>query len=406
MGVDVGHVTVAQVNGLALRLNEFVKPFQEAMGFPVQERHLGAFVGGLLGGTERKSVEPIALAQGVSRRQLQHFVGVSVWDHRPLIEVLQSEVAAELGDSEGILVIDGSAIPKKGTESVGVTRQWCGRLGKVENCQVGVFLAYAGKGSCTLVDERLFLPRCWAEDAERRHKGKVPEEVEYRTSWHLADEMVRRTGPRLPHRWVTGDSEFGRASAFRDSLAKRGERYIMEVPVNVVVRTAARKKGRTPRWHAAKQYLRRWPVTAWQRFTVRDGQKEPIEVIALAAEVQTRRRRRGKRELLVAVEALSGSDKWYFLSNAPTSTPLDELVGAAMRRHLIEERFEAAKGETGLDHYEVRSWLGWHHHMASSLVALWFLVKEQRRLGQDGPALGGDGALHLERAASPPPLAS
>ena len=119
------------------------------MGFPVQERHLSAFVSGLLGGTERKSVEPIALAQGVNRRQLQHFVGVSVWDHRPLIEVLQSEVAAELDDSDGILVIDGSAIPKKGTESVGVTRQWCGRLGKVENCQVGVFLA-GGKGSCTL----------------------------------------------------------------------------------------------------------------------------------------------------------------------------------------------------------------------------------------------------------------
>jgi SRSO17 transposase len=108
----------------------------------------------------------------------------------------------------------------------------------------------------------------------------------------------------------------------------------------------------------------------------------------------------------VAIEALSGNDKWYFLSNAPTSTPLDELVGAAMRRHLIEERFEVAKGEAGLDHYEVRSWLGWHHHMASSLVPLWFLLKEQRRLGQDGPALGGDGALHLGRAASPPPLAS
>ena len=229
--------------------------------------------------------------------------------------------------------------------------------------------------------------------------------MEYRTSWHLADEMVRGAGPRLPHRWVTGDSEFGRASAFRDSLAKRGERYIMEVPVNVVVRTSPGGTGSTPRWHAAKQYLRRRPVTAWQRFTVRDGQKKPIEVIALAAEVQTRRRRHGKRELLVAIEALGGSDKWYFLSNAPTSTPLDELVRAAMRRHLIEERFEAAKGEAGLDHYEVRSWLGWHHHMASSLVALWFLVKEQRRLGQNGPALGGDGALHLERAASPPPLA-
>jgi SRSO17 transposase len=192
-------------------------------------------VAGLLGGSERKSVEPIALSQGVDRRQLQHFVGVRPWDHGPLLARLQGEVAEEIGDPEGVLVVDGSGMPKKGTESVGVTRQWCGRLGKVENCQLGIFLAYAGRGTSTLVDERLYLPRGWAEDPERRRKAKVPAQVRFKKPWELANEMLRRVGPRLPHRWVVGDTDFGRSTAFRDRLAKRGERYMLEVPKSIVV---------------------------------------------------------------------------------------------------------------------------------------------------------------------------
>ena len=153
--VDVGRVEARDVEALAERLVEFVKPYQEVVGWTCRERQLSTFVAGLLGGTERKSVEPIALAQGVDRRQLQHFVGMSPWDHTPLLGRLQQEVGEEIGDPHGALVVDGSAMPKKGTESVGVARQWCGRLGKVENCQLGVFVAYAGKDSSTLVDERL-----------------------------------------------------------------------------------------------------------------------------------------------------------------------------------------------------------------------------------------------------------
>ncbi len=222
-GMGVGRVEVQNVEQLAKRLAEFVRPYQAAVGWASREKHLGAFVAGLVGGSERKSVEPIALAQGANRRQLQHFVGVSVWDHRPLLAQLQAEVAQELGDPEGVLVIDGSAMPKKGSESVGVTRQWCGRLGKVENCQVGVYLAYAGRGSCALVDERLYLPRAWAGDPERRRKAKVPQAVKFQKPWQLADEMLRQVGPRLPTggRWPTRSSAGRQPSAIGSPGAAR-----------------------------------------------------------------------------------------------------------------------------------------------------------------------------------------
>ena len=404
--VDVGRLAVRDVRVLAEDLTEFMKPYLEAVGWSSREKQLSAFVAGLLGGTERKSVEPMALAQGVDRRQLQHFVGVSPWNHLPLLDRLQGEVTEELGDPEGVLVVDGSATPKKGTESVGVARQWCGRLGKVENCQVGIYLAYAGKGSCAIVDERLYLPRAWAMDPVRRAKAKVPAGVTFQKPWVLADEMLRQVGRRLPHKWMVADSEYGRSSLFRDRLAKRGERYMVEVPSNILVRKVYGKAGRRPKWHRLLDFVKQRPISEWQRFMVRDGQKEPIEVIATALRVQTRRRGKPRTETLLAIEALGSAERWLFLSNTPLHTPLEEMVRAASRRHLIEEAFENAKGEVGLDHYEVRAWRGWHHHMTASLMALWFLVREHRKLGEKSSPLRGDGALHDLRAATSSALAS
>ncbi len=404
--VDVGEVAARDVEMLAAHLGEFMKPYLEVVGWSSREKQLGAFVAGLLGGTERKSVEPMALAQGVDRRQLQHFVGVSPWNHLPLLGRLQGEVAEELGDPEGVLVVDGSATPKKGTESVGVARQWCGRLGKIENCQVGVYLAYAGKGSCALVDERLYLPRAWAKDPVRRAKAKIPATVTFQKPWVIADEMLRQVGSRLLHKWIVADSEYGRSSLFRDRLAKRAERYMMEVPSNISVRKVAGKAGRRPEWHRVSDFVKRRPISEWKSFTVRDGQKGPIEVIATAYRVQTRRRGKPRVETLLAIEALGSDERWLFLSNTPLHTPLEEMVSAASRRHLIEEAFENAKGEVGLDHHEVRAWRGWHHHMTASLMALWFLVREHRKLGKKSSTLGGNGALHDLRAATSAALAS
>ena len=404
--VDVGEVAARDVARLAADLSEFMKPYLKVVGWSSREKQLNAFVAGLLGSTERKSVEPLALAQGVDRRQLQHFVGVSPWDHLPLLRQLQAEVGGELGDPQGVLVVDGSGMPKKGTESVGVSRQWCGRLGKIENCQIGIYLAYAGKGSCALVDERLYLPKIWARDAERRRKAKIPSTVKFQKAWVLADEMLGELGPRLPHRWIVADTEYGRSSLFRDRLDDRGERYMMEVPSNILVRKVAGKAGRRPGWHRVSEFVKRRPISDWKQFTVRDGQKGPIEVIATAYRVQTRRRGATRVETLLAIEALGSDERWFFLSNTPLHTALGDMVSAASRRHLIEEAFENAKGEVGLDHHEVRAWRGWHHHMTASLMALWFLVREHRKLGKKSAALGRHGALHDLRTATSAALAA
>jgi hypothetical protein len=270
-------------------------------------------VAGLLGGTERKSVEPMALAQGVDRRQLQHFVGVSPWDHAPLLEQLQAEVARELGDSQGVLVVDGSSVPKKGTESVGVARQWCGRLGKVDNCQVGIFLGYAAKGSCALIDERLYLPRVWARDRSGARRPRSQTAVTFQKPWCLADEMLREMSPRLPHRWIVADTEYGRSSLVRDRLAARGERYMLEVPSNISVRKLAGKAGRRPGWHRVTDFVKRRPIGEWRRFTVRDGQKGPVEVIATAYRVHTRRRGKPHPEILLHICGRSRAG-WFQLA--------------------------------------------------------------------------------------------
>jgi hypothetical protein len=174
---------------------------------------------------------------------------------------------------------------------------------------------------------------------------------------------------------------------------------MLEVPSTMVVRQLAGDIGRPPTWHGVKCYLARTPISAWTLMKVRDGEKGPIEVMVYAERIQTRRRRGHREEMLVAMEALGGDDKWYFVSNAPEGTPLTELCAVASKRHLIEEAFENAKGEVGLDHHEVRGWQGWHHHMTASLLALWFLVRERRRLGKTSSAdNGADGEVPDLRA--------
>ena len=244
------------------------------------------------------------------------------------------------------------------------------------------------------------------ENPARRAKAKIPESVTFQKPWVLADEMLRQVGPQLLHKWIVGDSEYGRSSLFRERLAKRGERYMMEVPSNLSVRKVGGRAGRRPGWHRLGAFVRRRPVSEWKSFTVRDGQKGPIEVIATAYRVQTRRRGKPRVETLLAIEAMGSDERWFFLSNTPLHTPVAEMVRAASRRHLIEEAFENAKGEVGLDHHEVRAWRGWHHHMTASLIALWFLVREHRKLGKKSSTLRGDGALHDLRTATSAALAS
>jgi SRSO17 transposase len=189
-----------------------------------QRDHALTVLRGKLSALDRKTTEPIATFHGQRRRNLQLFGGAGGWDDRAVLGELHRHVAEELGDPEGVFLLDASAFPKSGRDSCGVARQWCGRLGKVDNCQLGVFLAYVSSKGHAPLDRRLYLPKDWASDPERRKTAHVPEDVVYQKTWEIAAFLLQRSGAEVPHGWVVGDDEFGRASEFRTLLRARHER--------------------------------------------------------------------------------------------------------------------------------------------------------------------------------------
>jgi SRSO17 transposase len=369
---------------------------------------------GLLSGLERKTCEPIAIEAGLARKPIQFFVGAGKWDDEGVMAEVRTHAREELADPEGVVVIDPSGFPKKGTRSCGVARQWCGRLGKVDNCQIGVFLAYAGKAGYAPLDRQLYLPEDWADDESRRETCHVPPEVQFREAWRIALDLLDRSLPGLPHGWIVGDDELGRASQFRTALRQRTERYVLDVPCNTAVRDLERR--RPPRRKAgvgrkrevpfqrADAWAASQPGSRWERITVRDGEKGPLVVDAMSVRVRAKGGGRiGPEERLVVMRPVGESRIDYALTNARAEVPLAEVVRAQRQRHRIEEVFAAAKGEVGLDHYEVRSWVGWHHHMTLCLVALWFLCLERRRVGGENPGDHGVTDAADLHAVAPPP---
>jgi len=206
------------------RLGEFVVPYQQALASEAAHHPIHLYLQGLLSQLPRKNAEAIAAWVDVERQVIQDFVGTAPWDHRPLLTVLVGQVAERLGEPDGIIAFDPSSFPKRGTHSVGVKRQWCGHQGKVDNCQVGVFMGYVSRHDHALLDFRLALPRDWARDAHRRATCHVPPEVQYHTRYEQCLEMLDAWGEQVPHGWVTGDDALGRHTRFRQALRERGER--------------------------------------------------------------------------------------------------------------------------------------------------------------------------------------
>lgn len=404
-------VRASQVEGMADRLNAFAASYA-AFFYRKEQRGLSKmFLEGLLSDLPRKSVEPIAIAHEHPRQGLQRFVGEGKWEDARVRGELHRQVAAELGDPDGILVLDSSGFPKKGIRSVGVARQWCGRLGKQENCQVGVFVSYVGRGSHTLLDGDLYLPHEWTRSRPRLDRCHVPQEIGFRTKIKIADELVRLVAPRLPHAWIVGDDEFGRPARFRRALRRRGERYLLEVPSNTLIRDLeAPKPGRRPHRRGslpptpflnAGSWAKARPGGSWTRVGVRDGEKGPIEVEITAARVRARATyKSGPPELLIVTRTLARDPEVrYYLSNADATTPPEILARIAGARHRIEENFEISKSDIGMHQYEVRSWIGWQHHMTLAFLAHGFLTLEHRRLGEKIP--GPDGGLHGPAVSDP-----
>ncbi len=352
------------------------------------------FVRGLLSDLDRKSVEPIAERAGKDRRGMQRFIGQSGWDHRPVTEELCRQVGSEIGKPDGCLVLDPTTFLKKGEDSVGVAHQWCGRVGEIANCQKGVFLGYVSDLGRTLVDARFYLPEQWVRDRKRAQACGVPAGIRHRTACELGLEMVQERGKLLPHAWVLGDDEFGNNADFRADLHQAKERYILDVPGRTVVSDANQARMEVYANHLTWAQARIWAAglreEQWTRIVVRDGAKGPIIYHAARRRVRTHWRGRvaPMEEWLVVIRTEEPKPEYsYCLSNAGEEAGLEELVRAARARYWIEDCFERAKGQVGLADYETRSWEGWHHHVTLSLLALWFLVKEKRRLNQSTPAI-------------------
>jgi SRSO17 transposase len=388
------------VRSCACALTAFAQRYLPLFHRSEQRDHALTILQGKLSGLQRKTTEPIAHQAGLKRRNLQLFVGDGGWHDDPIRGELRRQVGEELGDPDAVFVLDGSGFPKKGTASCGVQRQWCGRLGKVDNCQQGYFLAYAAPRGGALLDARLYLPVEWAGDLTRRLRTHVPPDVVFQEGWRIALGLLDRAREGLPGRWVTGDDEFGRASELRGQLRLRGLRYVLDVPCNTLVRDPAerlppRREGGQPllaRFERVESWVARQPGGRWRTVRLRDGEKGPTTVKVLLATVQTKDEggRVGGRERLVVLKSCEAVPRtWYALSNAREARR-GELARVHGARHRIEEKLEEGKQEVGLSQYEVRSWVGWHHHMTLSLLALWFVQTERLRLG--GKNAGGDGS--------------
>lgn len=375
--------------------------------------HARHYLGGLLGRQRRKNIECIGAHFGGSDYQgMQQFISDSPWSHEALMRQIGEEADRELGgDDESALVLDESSFVKKGDLSVGVQRQYCGRLGKTENCQVGVF-ACLGRGSrAALVDMRLFLPESWAQDEQRCKKAKVPDDKQkHHTKTELALQMVeaaRERGSR--HAWVGGDEVYGNNQVFCAQLEDLGERFLMDVAHVTKVWTSDPRPGivqprSTPKGGRPRRSVQAGNAQAEQKklsaLVAQCFEKESREVKLrestqgeLRAPIMVRsvwlwdgKTEKARQRLLVVRKEADGSFK-YSLGNLPADTSWEKLALMQAQRFWIEQAFKEAKGELGMAQYEVRGWAGWHHHMAMVSLAQLFTVKEKQRLARNVPLL-------------------
>ena len=378
-----------------------------------QRRAALLYLHGQLLDLERKTIEPLAHAVvGGDVQALQQFIGQSPWDAEAVLHAHQAYVGETLGDAEeGAFIIDGCDFPKQGTESVGVARQWCGPLGKRANCQAGVVVCYASPRGYTLVDRRLYLPEQWFAPAYagRRRRCGVPAEVTFRTRPELAGAMVAglRARGQLPARWAICDEGFGRDTALLDRLAAADLWYLAEVPHTTRVwlerpdvrvpagtgqgrpRTRARVDGAAPAPIEVAALAAALPPTAWRRHLLNEGAKGPqVAAVACVRAVAVRDRLPGPDVWVVLRRGLGPAAALKaFLSNAPDALPQaeDTLARRTAARWPVERGIEESKGEVGLDHYEVRGWIGWHHHLTLTFLAHHFLVQARLRLGGKKP---------------------
>jgi SRSO17 transposase len=419
----------AEFDRVAASFATFHAQFAPLFGRKEAQRRSEQYLRGLLvQQTDRRNAENVAeTIAGATPRALQRLLTEAPWPTEPVIDRLQAYVGARLNTPQGVFVIDESGFPKQGTHSVGVARQYCGTLGKVGNCQLGVFLAYVSARGHALVDKRLYLPPAWAADPARCRAAGVPAEVDYQSKAELGLAMLRhaRTAGHLQGAWVAGDDAYGMVPTLRDALAAEGWQYVLDVPATTPVFTQPAPtvvppwsgRGRVPTRprlapgapspQTVQAVATALDPAAWQELTVAEGAQGPRTYQFAARRVwESRDGLPGRACWLVMRRNLDRSEPRYYLSNAPADTPLLTLAQVAAARWVIETEIQTAKGETGLDEYEVRRWAGWHHHITLGLLAAAFLLTLQQDWGEkDAPthapanqprAAGGAAAAHVD----------
>jgi len=349
------------------------------------------YLRGLLVPVQRKNCWQMAEAVGHQDPQpLQRLLYSVRWDEDGVRDELQRFVIERFGDKSGIGVIDETGFLKKGTKSVGVKRQYSGTAGKVENCQVGVFLTYFAPGGRTFLDRRLYLPKEWCADEQRRQEAQVPEEVTFKTKPELAVEMLEHAWEQgVPMAWVTGDEVYGDAPYLRDVVSRAGKRYVLTISCHTPVwrerppleepvsgamgrpRTRPRLAKGTPAAETVAAVITAQGSESWQRLTVSGGEKGPRTYDWTRVRVvESRNKLPGPESWLLARRSIADpTDIAYYLSNAPADTLLLKLAQVASTRYTVEQCIEEGKGETGLDEYEVRHWHSWHRHVTLSMMA-------------------------------------
>ncbi len=405
------NLTVQDIEQFLEEMTGYIEMFKPAFQRAEQLERSKAYLRGLLGDTPRKNVERMALDWGDKARSMQHFIGQSPWKPEPVIAIHQGLVAETLGEVDGVALIDELGVVKQGDDSVGVAAQYCGSVGKVSNSQVGVYLGYASRKGYSLIEGQLFMPESWfdEEHIDKRTACGVPGELRPKTKPEIGLELLRRAMQRggLPFAWVAADELYGDSPAFRDGVAELNKCYFTEIKCTTPIwcyrpevyvpewkgrgRRPTRLRLRSPQGRPihVRELVTSIPKEGWITATIKEGSKGPIVCdFAFLRIIESRANLPGPEVWLIIRRNLDDPTevKFYF-SNAPADTPLIEFVRISGMRWPIEIIFEEAKGEVGFDHYEMRSWLGWHHHMLLVALAHHFLVRLRVRFQHLSPAL-------------------
>ena len=408
-------VLPSDVEGFMDELREFQSAFHDCFSRSEPREHFFDYMVGQFSELERKSIEPMALeVKGGNIRGMQRFISDDPWDEEHMLWTYHPLVADDLGDPNGVVMFDESGFVKKGKESVGVARQYCGALGKVENCQVGVFAAYASRHGYALLDKRLFLPEVWWSDAyaSRRATCKVPQNLGFHSKPQLAAAMLQAIAAEglVPFKYVVADCLYGNSPDFLEAVdACVGVTVLVAIPSATrcwlqpppiedktytykgEVRSKRVVGESAPEPSAVAALAASLPASRWYRRKVSEGTKGPIAYEFARQRVTLAKDGLPDRTVWLVIKRTLGVEPSYsyYISNAPASTPLSLFVWLSGVRWAVEQCFEEGKMELGMAHYEVRKYPGWHHHMLTTMLAHFFLWRLKVRLGKKSPGAHG-----------------